>query len=205
MAFEEYLKSKYNFNEPIYIDEIRFENYSRSWIYMQIKKLVESGILKRFDAGIYYFPLKMSFGDTCLDPREVVRKRYLSDGDEVYGYLAGLSMKNAAGLSTQCPNMLELVSNNESARVRDIKIGSQRVRARRSRTSITKENVAVLQFLDLMNVTNFRFMDDNERYMLKRYIRDSGVTLDQIEQYAGFFPAKATRSLMESGVVNELT
>jgi len=90
MNFGEYLKDKYGVNEPIRIEDIQFGNYSQPWIFKELKKLVESGRLKRFDTGIYYFPTKTVFGDSFLDPRKVVRKRFLSDGENVYGYITEL-------------------------------------------------------------------------------------------------------------------
>jgi len=48
MGFCEYLKETYGCNEPIYVDEIQYEGYSRSWIFTELKKLVESGEIKRF-------------------------------------------------------------------------------------------------------------------------------------------------------------
>ena len=68
MNFEEYLKDKYRFNEPICVNEIQFKNYSRSWIFKELKNLVESNELNRFDTGIYYFPTKMFWGNSYLDP-----------------------------------------------------------------------------------------------------------------------------------------
>jgi len=204
VGFREFLKEKYGCNEPIYVDEIRYEGYSRSWIFTELKKLVDNGELKRFDVGIYYFPKKMPYGDSVLNSRKVVQKRFLGSDGEVYGYIAGLSLLNQAGLSTQVPNLLELVTNNESTRVRDIMVGGQRVRARRSRTTITKENANALQFLDLMNAITPSALDETERFMLSRYIKSSGVTRDAVAQYAGFFPGKAMRNLVESGVVYEL-
>ena len=205
MDFQEFLKDKFGVNEPIYLEEIKFNNYSRPWIFRELKKLVDSGELKRFDTGIYYFPNKMPWGDSKLNPRKVVERRFLSDGDEVYGYIAGVSLLNQTGLSTQVPNLIELVTNNESTRVRDINVGNQRVRARRSRTSISKENANALQFLDLMNVISPPFMDETEQFMLKKYIKDSGVTRNEISAYAGLFPAKVMKNMIESGAIYELT
>jgi len=204
MAFGEYLKSEYGTNEPIYVEEIQFKDYSRSWIFKELKKLVDSGELKRFDTGIYYFPLKLSFGEGRLNSRKIAERRFLTDGSEVYGYIAGLSLLNLAGLSTQVPNFLELVTNNESTRVRDIQVGNQRVRAHRSRTTVTSDNVNTLQFLDLMNIITPNDMDETERYMLSKYIKASGVTRASIMQNAGFFPAKAMKNMIESGAVYEL-
>jgi len=205
MTLGEYLKDKFGCNEPIYIDEIQFKDYSRPWIFSELKKLVESGEIKRFDTGIYYFPIKMFFGDSFLDPRKVVERRFISDGNDVYGYIAGASLLNLTGLSTQVPNLLELVTNNETTRVRNINVGKQRVRARRSRTTVTKENVTALQFLDLMNSVTPAAMDETEQFMLRKYIKDSGVTRNAVTQYAGLFPAKAMKNMIESGIVYELT
>lgn len=204
MSFRDYLKEQYGYNEPIYVDEIQYEGYSRSWLFTELKKMVSSGELKRFDIGIYYFPTKMPYGDSVLNPRKVVQKRFLGGGDEVYGYVAGLSLLNQAGLSTQVPNLLELVTNNESTRVRDIMVGNQRVRARRSRTAVTRENASTLQFLDLMNSITPSALDETERFMLSRYVKSSGVTRDAVAQYAGFFPTRVMKNMVESGVVYEL-
>jgi hypothetical protein len=205
MTFGEYLKSKYGFNEPIYIEEIGFKGYSRPWIFNELNKLIKSGDIKRFDTGIYYFPVKMFFGDSLLDSRKVVERRFISDGNEIYGYISGVSLLNLIGLSTQVPNLLELVTNNETTRVRDIKIGTQRVRARRSRTTVTKENAGVLQFLDLMNIVTPSAMDETEMFMLRKYTEASGVTQSMVMQYAGIFPAKAIKNMVESGIAYELT
>jgi hypothetical protein len=205
MTFSEYLKTQYGTCEPIYVEQIQFDGYSRPWIFKELKKLVDSGELKRFDTGIYYFPRKMTYGEAGLDPRKVVQRRFLSDGNEVYGYVAGVSLLNLAGLTTQVPNLLEIVTNNETTRVRDIQVGNQRVRARRSRTTVTKSNANTLQFLDLMNAITPAKLDETERYMLSKYIKSSGVTRDSVTQYAGFFPARAMKNMMESGVTYELT
>ena len=204
MTFSESLKEKYGYNEPIYVDEIKFNDYSRPWIAKELKKLVDSEVIKRFDIGIYYFPQKMFFVDSFLDPRKVVEKRFLSDGNEVYGYIMGVSLLNLTGISTQVPNLIELATNRESTRVRDINIGTQRVRARRSRTTVTKENKNVLQFLDLMNAISPAEMDETEKFMLRKYIEDSGVTRSAVLEYTGVFPAKAMKNMIESKVIYEL-
>jgi len=204
MDFESYLKQEYGLNEPIYAEEIRFNDYSRSWVYSQIKKLVDAGVLKRFDNGIYYFPEKFFLGDTVLNPYKVVQKKFLSDGDNVYGYVSGIAFENSVGLTTQNPAILEIVTNNESSNVRDLKVGKQRIRARKPKTTITKENANALQFMDLMNIINLKFMDETEQFMLDRYIKGCGVTRNQIQQYAGLFPANAMKNLIESGAIYDL-
>ncbi|MCL2819742.1 MAG: hypothetical protein FWD38_02770 [Oscillospiraceae bacterium] len=205
MDFREYLFNKYGYNEPINVGDIKYKNYSRPWIFLKLKDMVDSGEIKRFDTGIYYIPEKLPWGDSVLNSKKVIEQRFISNGGEVYGYIAGLSLLNKAGLSTQIPNMVEIVTNNESTRVRDIKVGNQCVRARRARTEVSKENAETLQFLDLMNIITPSTIDETERLMLSKYIKNTDVTKDSILLYAGIFPAKAMRNMVESGAIYELT
>jgi len=204
MTLNSYLLDRYGYNEPIYSADIRFEDYSRPWVFKELKKLVDNGYIKRFDTGIYYFPKKMPWGESMLNPRKVIEQRFLSNGNDIYGYIAGISLLNQAGLSTQVPNLIELVTNNESTRVRNVMIGSQCVRARRSRTPVTKDNVKILQFLDLMNSIKPAEIDETERLMLSKYVEASKVTRTLVAKYAVFFPAKATKNMLESGVIYEI-
>ena len=113
-------------------------------------------------------------------------------------------MLNQTGLSPQVPNLIEIVTNNESTRVRDIDVGKQRVRARRSRVTITSDNARTLQFLDLMNTITPKSMGETERYMLRKYIKTCGITKDTVSQYTEAFPARAMKNMIESGAVYEL-
>lgn len=205
MNLLEYLINEYGYNEPIFVNEILFENYSRPWLFKQLKKLVDIGELKRFDIGIYYVPKKMPWGDSFPDSYKVVEKRFLSDGNKTYGYVAGLTLLNKSGLSTQMPNFVELVTNNETTRVRDLKVGGVKVRARRARTIITNENAKTLQFLDLMNSISIKSIGEDEKIMLNCFVRDSGVTLNGVTKYSSLYPARAMKNLIESGVINEIT
>ena len=81
----------------------------------------------------------------------------------------------------------------------------RKVRARRGRTIINKDNVKTLQFLDLMNTITASNLDKSERFMLSKFIENSGVTKKDVEKYINIFPAKATRNLIESGAIYELT
>ena len=205
MNLLEYLIKEYNYNEPIFVNELSFENYSRPWLFKELKKLVDTGALKRFDVGIYYLPKKMPWGDSFPDSYKVVEKRFLSDANKTYGYVSGLTLLNRSGLTTQMPNMVELVTNNETTRVRDLKVGGVKVRARRARTVITNENVNTLQFLDLMNAMSVKTLGEDEKFMLNRFVRDSGVTLNSVTKYASLYPAQAMKNMIESGVINEIT
>jgi len=204
MGFYEYLVSNYGYNEPIYIEDISYKSYSRPWIFSKLRSMLDNNEIKRFSTGIYYIPEKMPWGHSVLNAKKIIDRRFISDGEEVYGYITGLSLLNKAGLTTQIPNIVEVVTNNETTRVRDVKVGSQRVRARRARTKVTKNNVGTLEFLDLMNIINPPLIDETEKLMLSKYIKSIDVTKDSVLQYAGIFPARAMRNMVESGAIYEL-
>jgi hypothetical protein len=208
MDFKKHLINTFGINEPIYIEDINYADFSRSRCQEELEKLVNNGELKRFDDGVYYFSEKTPWGtDSMIDSERVIQRRFISHNNDIYGYKTGFTLWNESGLSTQVPNFIEIATNNESELIRNIKIGCQRVRTRKPRTKITKENVYTLQFLDLMTVMQpMRETSNFEHYALMSYIervKKVGVTRDTISQHIGLFPIEAMKNLIESGAIYE--
>ena len=204
MTFKEYLANTFGCNEPIFFEDIKFEDYSRTWTFSALKKLINTGEIKRFDTGVYFIPIKMPFGDSLLSPQKVVERKFISYGDDVYGYVAGLALMNGAGLTTQMPNIVEIVTNNEATRGRSINIGRKRVKVRRSRTHVSNENVAALRLLELINYIKLSTLDRNDQLMLKKFVRNSGATHQDVIEYSAVFPSTVSKKLLESGILYEL-
>lgn len=204
MTLFDYLREQFGANEPILINDIEFENYSRPWLFKELKKLIESGKVIRYEMGVYYIPTDTILGKSILDPRKVIEIKYLSSGGDVYGYYAGTALRNGVGLTTQMANVLEIVSNNESAKVRDVYVGKQMIRTRKPRTKVTPTNVRNLQFLELMNTIKRTDFDEDEKQRLREYIRSNKITMQGVVEYAPLFPAKAMKNIVESGVIYEL-
>lgn len=201
MQFFDYLLETFGTNEPIMSNEIEFEDYSKPWIYKQLNALVASGKLMRFEKGVYYIPTETVFGKSLLNPRKVIEKKYISDGKDTIGYYSGVTFQNQLRLSTQMANVIEIYTNNETSKNRDVLVGSQRVLLRRARTKITGSNVAVLSFLELMNDTSPEFLDDERKEIIQDFIKTNGITRKKITEYAPVFPDKVMRNLIESEVV----
>ena len=201
MQFYDYLLEKFGVNEPIMSNEIVFEEYSKPWIYKQLNALVNEGKLLRFEKGVYYIPTDTVFGKSLLNPRKVIEKKYISDGNETVGYYSGVTFQNQLRLTTQMSNVIEIYTNNEPSRVRDVFVGNQRVILRRARTKITDSNVAVLSFLELMNDTSPAFIDEERKQLIENYIEANGITRKKITEYAPVFPDKVMRNLIESEVI----
>ena len=201
MELIEYLTKTFGYNEPILLEEISFNNFSKPWINKQLAKYVETGELIRFDKGVYYVPKKTILGPSKLNPQKVIERKYINNKD---GYYSGASFLNQLGLSTQVPNVIEIYTNNESAKVREINVGSIKVILRKARTTINSSNVAVQSFLELMNSVSPSFFDEERKQITAKYIKDTGITRNDIAKYAKAFPDKAMRTLIESQVIYDV-
>lgn len=201
MTLYQSLLEKYGTNEPILSTEISFMGYSRPWIMKQLQKLCESGEIIRYEKGIYYIPNDTLFGKSILNPRKVIEKKYIKNGCNIMGYYSGLTFQNQLKLTTQMPNVIEIYTNNEPSKVRDVVVGGQRVILRRARTNINNENVAVLSFLEMMNDITPSLLDDEKRSFITNYINSNGITKKDVLNYSAVFPDKAMRNLIESEAI----
>lgn len=200
MLFE-YLYNKFGTNEPFFTSEIKYLNYSKPWLYKELNKLCDEGKIIRYERGLYYIPTKTIFGPSIMDPSKVIVKKYIYDGTETVGYYSGTTFLNQLRLTTQMSNVIEIYTNNELSNVRDVMVGKQRVLVRKSRTEINGSNVAVLSFLEMMNSIPVKFIDDEKRRIIEKYLSDNRITRKDITQYAPLFPDKAIRTLVESELI----
>lgn len=201
MTLYEYLLQQYGTNEPIVSAQITFKEYSRPWIMKQLKSLCEDGKLIRFEKGIYYIPTDTVFGKSILNPRKVIEKKYINDGENTIGYYSGITFQNQLKLTTQMPNVIEIYTNNETTNVREIMVGKQKVILRKARTRINSTNVAVLSFLEMMNDIMPRTLDGEKKNRITEYIYSNGITKQDIISYATVFPDKVMRNLIESEAI----
>ena len=201
MTLYDVLLEKYGFNEPILTSQIQFNTYSKPWLYKELKRLCETEEIVRFEKGIYYIPKKGPLGMSLLNPSKVVEKKYIKENENVYGYYGGYYLLNLLGLSTQVPNVIEVYSNNESSKVRDVRVGSKNIRVRRPRVYITRENAPVLTFLELMNIIDACSLDEEMKKLIEKYITDYNISRKDITKYSPSYPDRVIRNLIESEVI----
>lgn len=201
MTLPEMLYQQYGTNEPILLSEITFEDYSRPWIMKQLQLLCESGDLCKYEKGVYYVPTDTFFGKSILNPRKVIEKKYINDSRRIIGYYSGITLQNQLKITTQMPNVLEIYTNNESSKVREVTVGSQRVVLRRARVEINRDNVPILAFLELMNDITPNMLDDDKKERIAEYIGANNISKKDILKYASVFPDKVMRNLIESEAI----
>ena len=197
----ENLLEKYGYNEPILTNEIQFENYSKPWLFKELNKLCDTEQIKRFEKGVYYIPKETPFGTSILNPSLVIEKKYVKSKFETFGYYTGQYLLNILGLSNQVPNIIEVCSNNEASKLRDIKVGTTNVRVRKARVTISKENVAVLTLLELMSILDISTLSEEKKQIIISYIDTFNITRSDISKYLSAYPDKAVRNMVESEVI----
>ena len=205
MALYDYLLEQYGFNEPILTTEIQYRDYSKPWLYKEINRLVKDGKLMKFDKGICYIPKDTPFGKSILNPNKVIEKKYINDGSGVIGYYSGISFLNMIGMSSQVANRIEIYTNKETSKFREVSVGRQRVILRRARVNITEKNAPVLSLLEMMNFVSPEFFGDDEKRLAAEYVERNNIAKGDITKYAPIFPDNALKTFVESEVVYDVT
>lgn len=207
MTANEMILQRFGADEPILVEDITtmFPNRSRQWIDKALKTLVDGKMLKRYTTGIYYIPRKTMFGESLLDSNKIVVKKYIENNGNVYGYVSGTALLNSLGLTTQVPNMITIVTNNEKSRGRKVKIGAQEVYLIKSPTEITTDNCAILKLLEAVKLIDLNDLDETELNNLKKYVQDNNITLDDISKYCVFFPDSVSKKILGGKLIGILT
>ncbi len=146
-----YIKEHYDEAEPIFFSDLQREDITKSALNQQLKKLCEKGFLQKYDTGVYFMPKKTLLNSTIGPNADMVaRYRFISKGENIDGYYGGNSFANQIGITTQVPMVVEIVSNNTNSSDREVRIGNRRFYVKKPIVKITKENVYVLQMLELL-------------------------------------------------------
>ena len=199
------LEKRFGKNEPIFLEDIMKEwsEYSRPRVFQLIRLLCNDGTLTKDIPGVYYFPKDAVWGGTLsLDTMKVVERRYLKDGGKVLGYYSGQTLMNRAGLSNQVPNIREIVTVNESTRVRTVTIDGFKVILRRAKIEINETNAPIMQLLEIFN----RYDKPLARYQQDNLITLAGGKIDPdiLTECAKCFPKRALENLKRSEVYDVL-
>ncbi|UYO62329.1 DUF6088 family protein [Acetobacterium wieringae] len=196
------IKSEFKPNTPIFLSDLENANIiSGDALRKSFSRMAKTGALRRFQKGIYYIPEKTIFGESSLNPADVIRRKYLSDDNNQYGVLTGLALLNKWGLTTQVPNVIEISTNNETNRKRQVLVGGQAVILRRSRTPITNENGTLIEFLEALSSIDFNNV--KQLNYLCNYLKSQSFSRSLLDQALIAYPKKIYQELVESGMIND--
>ena len=194
----EYILTKYGRNVPIMSED--FDGNVED----ELELLCKKDLLMKFDEGIYYIPTETVFGKSLLNFDEVIERRYISNGLEIYGYYGETALLNRIGVSTQVVAVPTIYTNCEEKEKRIVKLANRSIILRKPRIPINVENVVYLIFLEIITeMPLYYFEDEYKRRCVVEYISRNNITKENLFRYAKLFPGKTLRKLTESGLVIE--
>lgn len=205
---ENYLKETYGYNEPIFVNELKFDKMTDNALRQYITRLVKNGQLVRYDTGIYYFPKKSRIlKKSYLDPQKVISRKYIQNSLDIFGYFTGAIFANQLGLTTQMPATMEIVTNKESTNGRTVTIGNLTVRIKRPAITVTPQNAAVLQFLDAVNqAEKYSELSQKETIqILINYVRRSAFTQEDLSSVVPAMTGYTAKKLIEWRIIYAFT
>ena len=200
-----YIESNYQPNEPIFLSELSIPGMKAVSVRQQMKKLTESGQLKRFDTGIYYIPKKSMFrSGSTLSVDEVFRRKYLADGENCCGYVGGILFANQLGLTTQVPGVYEIYTNKATTDYRETQLANLRVILRKPYCAIDEKNAETLQFLDLLKeIVDISEVDGEElTNRLIGYMKKKSIGFESMRPFLPYYPERIYKNMYEVGLLN---
>ncbi|MBR1745736.1 MAG: hypothetical protein IJ734_07180 [Fibrobacter sp.] len=195
----EFLKSKFGPGKPIFTEDAEPLGLSAGNLRQQFKKLVDAGELSRFEPGVFFLP-DPNHEYYPISSNMVAEYKYITDGDEIYGYYSGYTFANQLGLCLQVPYKEEIVTNNTTAIAREVKVGKIPFFIRRAKVAVTKENRNVLQLLDLLKdveeYTDY-CCEEEAPDIIRRHILRNKILRADVDKYIENFPLKTYKYIYD--------
>ena len=102
-ALYDYLLKNFEPNKPIFLSDVKTSGINYANIRRQMKNLVDSGKIKRFDSGIYFLTTKTIFkSGSELSHDDVLEYKYLLSDNKRCGYISGLMFFNQLACRRSC-------------------------------------------------------------------------------------------------------
>jgi hypothetical protein len=196
----DYIIKTYKEGEPIFFSDLMIEEISKPAMSQQLKTLCKDGRIAKYENGIYYIPKKSLLKSPVGPSADTVAKyRFISRGDRVDGFYTGNKFANQIGISTQVPQVVEIVSNNTNSAPREVIIGKRRFFVKKPVTPVTAENVYVLQMLELLKDLD-KYLDysyDIAKQSFAEYIKIHGINRHNVDLYIRKYPASIFKNYYE--------
>lgn len=199
----DYLRSQYPPNEPIFLSDVTLPGVSRDAVRQQFKTLCDAGKIVRYEDGVYYIPAQTRLkGGAGLSPDLVALRKYIDRKGSTDGYYSGFTFANQVGASLQVPQVREIVTNRTNSWRRAVRIRNQEFVLRKPRVPVTAENAKALQLLDLFkDLDSYSDLPVSQTALIiRRYMKNAGLTLSQLEAFLPSYPAKTLRMMYEVGL-----
>lgn len=206
MTLYSYLETNYGYNKPIIVSELKEKDELKNKNLKQLLYTLEKkDKISRYSQGVYYLPTETIFGKSTLNIDEIIYKKYISNGEEIYGFYTGFTFLNSIGLSEQIVAIPNIVTNNTSSKKRFVFYKKRRTALlNKSKVTINKDNFKILQFLDVFRFISDSYIEEIKKGLIK-YIKREKLSRKDVEDYIKYFPKSTMDKLIRSGLIYEFT
>lgn len=204
MLYQYLLENYPEKGEPIFLSEL--PGISKNRISQEMMKLVDSGKVKRYQPGVFYLPYQVYGIEGGLNFESYLQKKYIKAKDQVIGYQTGIAIANYCGLTSQNEAWYEIKTNRASSKQRKLIVDGRTIVLYQPVVTITNDNWAALQFLDLMTYIDI-YCDISYQQCLNRlhnFIRSRSLNFKTVKKYLPYYPDRVYRNLYERGIMGEL-
>ena len=200
-----YIVKKFKKGEPFFLSELPAK--SKSYLKLEMKRLVDKGLVSRYLKGVYYLPYKTILGtEGKVLLEDYIKRRYLYNNSATMGFYSGLRLVNKYGFTTQNSAIYEFYTNKATTKQRTLIVDERKIIIYKPFVAITKNNINELEFLELMRVL-YKYAEINEKGIkkeLNKYIQEKNIDFNKVKKLISYYPSIVYKNLYRSGIINEM-
>ena len=117
-----------------------------------MQRFAKTNNLIRFSKGVYYKSVKTVFGPLSINKEDILVRKYITDGKQIFGYESGLSFLNKIGVTTQIPRETYIVSAKSRYKTSHL---ADNICLMKPKIPVTKDNYRYLQVLDMLMLKEY--------------------------------------------------
>jgi predicted transcriptional regulator of viral defense system len=204
----QYLVNNFKQGQPIILKDLVVPGMSKTAVRQTLKRFTDEGKVQRCIPGVYYifcfeyskfnkrlFMTKIYLGN-------VLGERFMGTDDDPQGYWSGQKLENFLCITTQHPFIWEVTTNNTKTKKRFAQYGPEKYIIRKAKIPVTKDNVNMLMFFDLLKRNDFSKLDWDEMWCLKQFMKCTGITKKKAIDFAAEnidkIPVSALKNLIKA-------
>lgn len=189
----EYLE-KCEDNVPIFKDNIKEyvlkninckdEQLISNNINVIVHRLIKENKIKAKYRGIYFKSTQNMFGESTICNNDLIKRKFLVNKEgNIIGYIVGAKLFNMIGLTTQVPNIIDIVTNK--CKYHKIHYNDLRLNIYPPKIEINDENHLFLQLLDIIeNKDNINIEVNNYDETIFKIIDENKLNFEKLIKYA---------------------
>ncbi len=209
-AIEKYIFQNYKLTQPIFLTDFysEFPDINQITIRSIIRRLIENERIIKISNGVFARTKSTSsLSKTEVRMKSVIEQKYLSnDEGQVIGYLSGINLANKLGLTTQTASVDLIISNNVSAKKREIMLKNNRYIVNSPRIAVNERNYKLMQVLDIL--TDFeKYSEYQLKYAapkLLNYLKSSKINETELDDIVSAYPLVTQVKFYKMGGLNVL-